>query len=115
VVVEYARQQRLLSRNASKCAGLNAAQIWPERTYSQSIPSSAIRVSSRTIDAVATSKSRRARDSPYRATSVAASTFMPVSTWPPLRELAPQPGCSRSMTVTDAPARASCRAAASPV
>ena len=68
------------------------------RAYSQSIASSAISVSSRAIDAVAMSNSCRARDSPKRATSVAASSFMPVSTWPPLRELAPQPICSRSMT-----------------
>ncbi len=52
---------------------------------------------------------------PNRSTSAAASTFIPVSTWPPLRELAPQPICSRSTTTTDAPARARWRAAESPV
>ena len=63
----------------------------------------------------ATSNSARARGSPNRATSAAASTLSPVSTWPPLRELAPQPIRSRSITATDAPAFASRSAAASPV
>ena len=40
------------------------------------------------------------------ATSVVGSSFMPVSTWPPLRELAPHPMHSRSSTTTVAPARA---------
>src|SRR5262245_3249488 len=68
--------------------------------------SSAISASSRSIDAVAASNSVRARASPYRDRRVATSSFSPVNTWPPLRELAPQPTRSRSRTSTDAPARA---------
>ncbi len=64
------------------------------------------------FDAAPTSKSSRARVSPYRRTSVPGSSFNPVRTWPPLRELAPQPMRSRSSTSTAAPARARCRAAA---
>ena len=67
------------------------------------------------MDSFAPSNNSRARRSPYRATSVAGSSLRPVSTCPPLRELAPQPTRSRSRTTTDAPAIASRRAADSPV
>src|SRR6516164_8006331 len=52
---------------------------------------------------------------PYFSISRRASSFSPVSTIPPLRELAPQPILWASSTTTFAPLRASTRAAERPV
>jgi hypothetical protein len=58
---------------------------------------------------------RRVRSRPYIEISLFTPSFIPVSTMPPLRELAPHPIDSLSSTATFAPRLASVRAADSPV
>ena len=55
------------------------------------------------------------RSRPYIEISWFTPSFIPVSTMPPLRELAPQPMLSLSSTTTFAPLAASVRAADNPV
>ena len=55
------------------------------------------------------------RSRPYMEISLFTPSFRPVSTMPPLRELAPQPTVSASSTATLAPCLANVRVADSPV
>ena len=57
---------------------------------------------------------RRVSSRPYLEMSWFTPSFIPVSTMPPLRELAPQPMVSLSSTATLAPRLARVRAAESP-
>ncbi len=115
LVIEHSSEQRLLFAKGGKVTGLGGRLKVSGSSRSQAIGSSATTCSSAAIASRETSNSSRARASPYVETRVPTSSLSPVNTWPALRELAPDPTCPRSRTATDAPARASWRAAERPV
>src|SRR5207302_2401900 len=87
----------------------------PQRENEHSIPSSLTICSTQSIEASDVAYIRCVRSLPYMEISLLTPNFRPVSTMPPLRELAPHPMVSASRTATVALFFARVRAPDKPV